>query len=238
MKDRDSIVGKITFDDHGQNTVPVITKYVVQDGKFVEWDDSEYAAGNANCRGKSNLTQAGPRYRRTRIPFKTLKAPDMDAGLFAQFVMNGLMLGMMYALVAVGFTLFFGVLDIIKFSHGDVLTVGGFSALASYVGLRALGISSTGSISSSFLWFRRWPWRARDGDRPLSGHASAFGAGAQHTADHADGRNGAARMHAAVLSAGRQSKAFSRRCCPAVRSTSATSICGSTISSCSQPAFW
>jgi branched-chain amino acid transport system substrate-binding protein len=45
VKDRDSIVGKITFDDHGQNTVPVITKYVVQDGKFVEWDDSEYAAG-------------------------------------------------------------------------------------------------------------------------------------------------------------------------------------------------
>src|SRR5574339_96533 len=34
----------------------------------------------------------------------------MDAGLLAQYVMNGLMLGMMYALVAVGFTLFFGVL--------------------------------------------------------------------------------------------------------------------------------
>jgi branched-chain amino acid transport system substrate-binding protein len=45
VKDRDSIIGKITFDDHGQNTVPVITKYVVQDGKFVEWDDSEYASG-------------------------------------------------------------------------------------------------------------------------------------------------------------------------------------------------
>ena len=45
VKDRDSIVGKITFDDHGQNSVPVITKYVVQDGKFVEWEDSEYAAG-------------------------------------------------------------------------------------------------------------------------------------------------------------------------------------------------
>jgi len=45
VKDRDTIVGKITFDDHGQNTVPLITKYVVQDGKFVEWDDSEYASG-------------------------------------------------------------------------------------------------------------------------------------------------------------------------------------------------
>jgi branched-chain amino acid transport system permease protein len=66
----------------------------------------------------------------------------MDAGLIAQYVMNGLMLGMMYALVAVGFTLFFGVLDVIKFSHGDVLTVGAFTALATFVGLSAAGIRS------------------------------------------------------------------------------------------------
>ncbi len=41
VKDRDSIVGAITFDDHGQNTVPLITKYVVQDGKWVVWEDSD-----------------------------------------------------------------------------------------------------------------------------------------------------------------------------------------------------
>jgi branched-chain amino acid transport system permease protein len=66
----------------------------------------------------------------------------MNAGLFAQYVMNGLMLGMMYALVAVGFTLFFGVLDVIKFSHGDVLTVGAFTALATYVAVAAAGVVS------------------------------------------------------------------------------------------------
>ena len=64
----------------------------------------------------------------------------MDVGLLAQYVMNGLMLGMMYALVAVGFTLFFGVLDVIKFSHGDVLTVGAFTALATYVGMEVSGL--------------------------------------------------------------------------------------------------
>ena len=47
----------------------------------------------------------------------------MDITLFGQYLINGLMLGVMYGLVAVGFTLFFGVLDVIKFSHGDVLTV-------------------------------------------------------------------------------------------------------------------
>jgi branched-chain amino acid transport system permease protein len=66
----------------------------------------------------------------------------MDLGLFAQYVMNGLMLGMIYALVAVGFTLFFGVLDVIKFSHGDVLTVGAFTALAIFAGLNSLGLNS------------------------------------------------------------------------------------------------
>ena len=39
--------------------------------------------------------------------------------LFGQYVINGLMLGTIYALVAVGFTLFFGVLDVIKFSRNN-----------------------------------------------------------------------------------------------------------------------
>jgi branched-chain amino acid transport system substrate-binding protein len=41
----DSIIGPVTFDDHGQNTVPLITKFVAQDGKWVVWEDSEYASG-------------------------------------------------------------------------------------------------------------------------------------------------------------------------------------------------
>lgn len=44
-RDHSSIVGQITFDDHGQNTVAVITRYVIQDGKWVVWNDSEYARG-------------------------------------------------------------------------------------------------------------------------------------------------------------------------------------------------
>ncbi len=40
-----SIVGEITFDDHRQNAVPLISKFVVQDGKWVVWEDSDYAKG-------------------------------------------------------------------------------------------------------------------------------------------------------------------------------------------------
>jgi branched-chain amino acid transport system permease protein len=53
----------------------------------------------------------------------------MDVGILAQQLFNGLMLGVIYAMIAVGFSLFFGVLDVIKFSHGDVVTVGAFSSL-------------------------------------------------------------------------------------------------------------
>jgi branched-chain amino acid transport system permease protein len=75
----------------------------------------------------------------------------MDAGLLAQYVMNGVMLGMMYSLVAVGFTLFFGVLDVIKFSHGDVLTVGAFTALAAYFGLQQLQLQSSPIVLLAIL---------------------------------------------------------------------------------------
>ncbi|MDF2365651.1 MAG: branched-chain amino acid ABC transporter permease [Sneathiella sp.] len=66
----------------------------------------------------------------------------MDIGFIGQHLVNGLMQGMIYSLVAVGFTLFFGVLDVIKFSHGDVLMVGVFAGLTAFFGLDALGIEN------------------------------------------------------------------------------------------------
>jgi len=54
--------------------------------------------------------------------------PPLEVVLQQAF--NGLMLGVMYALVAVGFTLFFGVLDVIHFSHGDIFTLGAFAGLS------------------------------------------------------------------------------------------------------------
>lgn len=62
--------------------------------------------------------------------------------LVSQYIFNGLMLGMIYAMVAVGFTLFFGVLDVIQFSHGDTLMVGAFAGLAASAGVAMLNIGS------------------------------------------------------------------------------------------------
>jgi branched-chain amino acid transport system permease protein len=60
--------------------------------------------------------------------------------LLLQQALNGVMLGVMYALIAVGFTLFFGVLDVIHFSHGDIFMLGAFAGLSTLLGLAAAGV--------------------------------------------------------------------------------------------------
>lgn len=44
--------------------------------------------------------------------------------IFVQQLINGLVLGSMYALVALGYTMVYGVLNLINFAHGDVLMIG------------------------------------------------------------------------------------------------------------------
>ena len=47
-----------------------------------------------------------------------------------QQVINGLVLGSLYALIALGYTMVYGVLNLINFAHGDVLMVGALAALS------------------------------------------------------------------------------------------------------------
>ena len=61
----------------------------------------------------------------------------MDWGFYAQLLLNGLVMGVIYALVAMGLSLIFGVLEIVNFAHGEFYMLGGFLAfyLVSLVGL-------------------------------------------------------------------------------------------------------
>ncbi|HUC66164.1 MAG TPA: branched-chain amino acid ABC transporter permease [Stellaceae bacterium] len=52
---------------------------------------------------------------------------QLSAIYLLQLTMNGLMLGLLYALIAVGLALIFGVLEIINFAHGEFLTLGAFA---------------------------------------------------------------------------------------------------------------
>lgn len=52
----------------------------------------------------------------------------MSGGYILQQLANGLVLGSLYALIAVGFTMIYGIVRLINFAHGDVLMVGAFAA--------------------------------------------------------------------------------------------------------------
>ncbi|ABD09110.1 inner-membrane translocator [Rhodopseudomonas palustris HaA2] len=52
---------------------------------------------------------------------------EVSATYLLQLLMNGLMLGLIYALIAVGLALIFGVLEVINFAHGELLMLGGYA---------------------------------------------------------------------------------------------------------------
>lgn len=56
---------------------------------------------------------------------------------FIQHILNGLNLGMIYALVALGYTMVYGILQLINFAHSDVYMIGAFAA---YYGVRWAGL--------------------------------------------------------------------------------------------------
>ena len=45
-----------------------------------------------------------------------------------QQIINGLVLGSMYALIALGYTMVYGIIQLINFAHGEVLMVGALTA--------------------------------------------------------------------------------------------------------------
>jgi branched-chain amino acid transport system permease protein len=52
----------------------------------------------------------------------------VDPTLFAQYFISGLQLGFVYALIALGYTMVYGIVKLINFAHGDVFMVGAFTS--------------------------------------------------------------------------------------------------------------
>ena len=48
--------------------------------------------------------------------------------ILLQQIINGLVLGSMYALVALGYTMVYGIINLINFAHGEVLMVGALTS--------------------------------------------------------------------------------------------------------------
>ncbi len=67
---------------------------------------------------------------------------------FFNQVLHGLMLGVLYALIGSGYTLIFGVLNVVNFAHGDVCILGAFVLMTLVLILAPLGIAFQGWVAT------------------------------------------------------------------------------------------
>ena len=61
--------------------------------------------------------------------------------MFIQQLFNGLALGAVYALLALGYTMVYGILQLINFAHGEIYMIGAFIAIATFLALGYLGVT-------------------------------------------------------------------------------------------------
>ena len=61
---------------------------------------------------------------------------------FAQQLINGLVLGSIYGLIAIGYTMVYGIVGMINFAHGDIFMIGGFIALITFLILVSFGLTA------------------------------------------------------------------------------------------------
>ncbi len=62
-------------------------------------------------------------------------------GYFTQQLINGLTLGMIYGLIAIGYTMVYGIIGMINFAHGEIYMIGAFISIICFLLLAAAGIT-------------------------------------------------------------------------------------------------
>ena len=70
---------------------------------------------------------------------------------FIQQIINGLVLGSVYALVALGYTMVYGIINLINFAHGEVLMVGALTSWTVVTGLAGMGIPGWAMLLISLI---------------------------------------------------------------------------------------
>jgi branched-chain amino acid transport system permease protein len=64
-----------------------------------------------------------------------------DVAVFTQQLINGLTLGAIYGLIAIGYTMVYGIIGMINFAHGDIFMIGAFTALIAFLVMGLIGIT-------------------------------------------------------------------------------------------------
>ncbi|NBA94876.1 branched-chain amino acid ABC transporter permease LivH [Pseudomonas sp. R5(2019)] len=107
--------------------------------------------------------------------------------LAIQQLINGLTLGAVYGLIAIGYTMVYGIIGMINFAHGEIFMISAFIAIAGFALMTALGISSvplaivcvllvTIAFTSMYGWaVERTAYRPLRGSSRLAPLISAIG---------------------------------------------------------------
>ena len=76
---------------------------------------------------------------------------NFGADTWVRFVLSGLILGGMYALIAIGYTLVYGIMFMINFAHGEVMMLGAFGGYFTFEALRFIPAPTPAHPELSFL---------------------------------------------------------------------------------------
>jgi branched-chain amino acid transport system permease protein len=60
---------------------------------------------------------------------------------FLQQLINGVVLGSIFGLIAIGYTMVYGIIGMVNFAHGDIFMIGGFVTIITFLALGVLGIT-------------------------------------------------------------------------------------------------
>jgi len=100
----------------------------------------------------------------------------MDFNFFLSILINGLAIGAIYGLIAVGYTMVYGVLGLINFAHGDVFTIGAFIGLIAFMlallipAALPMALVLIGVMVVAMIFTSIWNWAIeRFAYRPLRG---------------------------------------------------------------------
>lgn len=99
--------------------------------------------------------------------------------MFLQQLVNGLVVGSVYALVALGYTMIYGILGIINFAQGEIYMYGAFGAVLTLSATGNLGLAVLAGIVSACIvgvLLERIAFRPLRGTHPLIPLISAIGA--------------------------------------------------------------
>src|SRR5687767_9980393 len=68
---------------------------------------------------------------------------ELLVGILPQVLLDGILLGFMYALIALGYTMVYGVLEFINFAHSEIFIVGAFVGVEILLSLKSAGLLET-----------------------------------------------------------------------------------------------